>query len=72
MKKNYSYWIGLMKSLKNTFKVMVLPAIVYAAANYTEWLDPQTAIKIAPIMGLVNYFVTNFVKQNVRFEFSKK
>jgi hypothetical protein len=60
-KEQYSYLIGLWKSVKNTAVVLVLPGIIYALSNYTEWISPELAANpiVITILGGIGYFLKN-------------
>jgi len=56
----YKIEIGLWKSVKNTFIVWGIPALVLLVDNWTQWI-PETSHKVAiPIMGLIAYFIKNY------------
>jgi len=59
--EKYSYLIGLWKTAKNTAVVLVLPGIVYALSNYTEWISPELAGNpfVITLLGALGYFFKN-------------
>ena len=62
MVKNYSFKIGLKKSIKNTAIVVGIPAIVLFIDNWTTILPNEWNSYAAPIMGIASYFVKNFIE----------
>jgi len=58
----YSFTVGLKKSLKNILITYVLPATALLVANYAEWLPTETAVKVAPVIGFVSYLLANYMK----------
>lgn len=60
-KSGYSLGTGLLKSLKNTLVVGVLPALLFALANYTEWLSPAAAASWAVPLGFLSYLLKNYL-----------
>lgn len=58
----YSLKIGIKKSVKNIVVVGVLPALAYLSANYTDWLSPELAIKLAPVFMFFSYLLKNYVE----------
>lgn len=58
----YKVKTGIWKSIKNVLIVWGIPAAVLLLDNYTEWI-PYEQQKIAiPIIGLIAYFIKNYVQ----------
>ena len=58
----YNIKIGVVKSVKNVFIVMGIPAIILLLDNYTQWV-PAEYNKIAlPVIGLIAYFIKNYIQ----------
>lgn len=65
--KIYSRYTGAIKSLKNTTVVLLLPGLLFAIENYTDWLGTsEFAVKLAPVLGFFAYMIKN------KYEFDKK
>ncbi|MHA1191945.1 MAG: hypothetical protein ACTSP9_06565 [Promethearchaeota archaeon] len=48
--------------MKNTAIVMGIPALVLLLDNWTQWI-PEEYHKIAlPIIGLIAYFIKNYIQ----------
>ena len=62
MKPEYKVKIGLVKSIKNTLIVWGVPAVILLLDNWTEWI-PRDYHKVSiPILGVVAYFVKNYIQ----------
>jgi hypothetical protein len=61
-KQEYSVGIGVWKSVKNVFVTMGIPMIVLFIDNYTQIIPSQYTYVAAPIIGLVSYFVKNYLE----------
>jgi len=61
-KTKYSAAIGFGKSIKNNLITYGLPILVYLVNGYTEWMPQDMAVKAAPVMGIISYFIANFLK----------
>lgn len=62
MENKYSFWIGLSKSLKNWLVVMGIPMLVVLLDHYLEWMPEGWALKAAPVIAFVSYFIKNYIK----------
>ena len=58
----YSIKTGLWKSIKNVVIVMGIPALVLLLDNYTQWVPNEYNAIAFPIIGLISYFVKNYVQ----------
>jgi len=60
--EEYSFKIGLIKTLKNVAVMFGVPAVLYVLANIST-LVPQNMMPIAvPIAGAITYFIKNYVE----------
>lgn len=57
----YSVKTGILKSIKNVFFVVGIPAIVLLVDNWTQWIPNEWNNVAAPIMGLITYFIKNYI-----------
>jgi len=60
--KKYSIGIGIWKSIKNVAIVMGIPALVLLLDNYTQWVPNEYNAIALPIIGLIAYFVKNYIQ----------
>ena len=60
--ENYSFKIGLLKSLKNTLIIVGIPALVLFVDSWATIIPDEWNVYAAPIMGFVAYLVKNFVE----------
>jgi len=58
----YSFKIGLWKSLKNTLIVVGIPALVLFVDNWTTIIPNEWNVYAAPIMGFAAYLVKNYLQ----------
>jgi len=58
----YSIGIGIWKSIKNVAIVMGIPALVLLLDNYTQWVPNEHNAIALPIIGLISYFVKNYIQ----------
>jgi len=58
----YSIGIGIWKSIKNVAIVMGIPALVLLLDNYTQWVPNEYNAIALPIIGLISYFVKNYIQ----------
>jgi len=58
----YSIGIGIWKSIKNVAIVMGIPALVLLLDNYTQWVPNEYNVIALPIIGLISYFVKNYIQ----------
>ena len=58
---NYSFLIGLWKSLKNVLIVAGIPALILLIDNWTEWIPNAWNVWAAPLIGFIAYFVKNYI-----------
>lgn len=61
-KISYSFAIGLVKSLKNTAAVLVLPAIAFLIDHYVEWIPAEYNTAALPIFGFLSYLIKNYLE----------
>ena len=61
--EEYSFLIGLQKSIKNTFIVIGVPALIYLLSNANEWMPQEYEFVSKIMLGLGAYLVKNF-KEN--------
>ena len=64
--KEYSYMTGAKKALKNVGVTFILPAILFAIENYSQWLPEGSAKTFSPFAALIAYMIKN------RIEFMNK
>ena len=62
MAKNYSFWIGLWKSLKNTAVVIGVPALVFFLDSWTQVLPSKYNVFTFPFVGFLAYLVKNYIQ----------
>jgi len=60
-KTEYSFKIGLLKSLKNTLIVVGIPALVLFVDSWTQIIPVEWNVYAAPIMGFLSYLVKNYI-----------
>ena len=58
----YKVGIGIWKSIKNVAIVMGIPALVLLLDNYTQWIPSEYNSIALPIIGLISYFVKNYIQ----------
>ena len=58
----YSLKTGVWKSVKNVSIVMGVPALILLIDNWTQWIPDQYHGLALPIIGLVSYFVKNYIQ----------
>ena len=58
-KTKYSFNIGTLKSIKNTFVVLALPALFYLVNNWQEWVPVEYYKLALPVFGFIGYFIKN-------------
>jgi len=61
-KPEYKVSIGIWKSIKNVAIVMGIPALVLLLDNYTQWIPNEYNSLALPIIGLISYFVKNYIQ----------
>lgn len=58
----YEIKIGCWKSIKNVAIVMGIPALILLLDNYTQWIPDEYHKFALPIIGLISYFVKNWIQ----------
>ena len=58
----YKVSIGAWKSIKNVLIVWGIPALVLLIDNWTEWIPENYHATAIPIMGLIAYFIKNYIQ----------
>ena len=61
-KTKYSFKTGFWKSVKNTFVVLILPALYYLINTWQNWLPPEYNKLALPIFGFLGYLYKNFIQ----------
>ena len=61
-KPQYKVGIGIWKSIKNVAIVMGIPALVLLLDNYTQCIPNEYNSIALPIIGLISYFVKNYIQ----------
>ena len=59
---NYSFKVGLIKSIKNVAIVVGLPALALFVDNWATIFPDEWNAYTAPIMGMVAYLVKNYIQ----------
>lgn len=59
---DYSVGIGIWKSIKNVGIVWGIPALILLIDNWTEWIPSNYHKAAIPIMGIIAYFIKNYIK----------
>ena len=62
MNSEYSVKVGVWKSIKNVLIVWGIPALVLLIDNWTDWIPENYHAKVIPIMGLIAYFIKNYIQ----------
>ncbi len=62
MTKKYSISVGAWKSIKNVLIVWGIPALVLLVDNWTQWIPEGSQKAAIPIMGVIAYFVKNYIQ----------
>ena len=64
-KTKYSFKTGFWKSVKNTFVVLIVPALFYAINGWQEWVPAEYYKITLPFFGFIGYLIKNYhqVKQ---------
>jgi len=65
-KEEYSFLIGLGKSIKNVLITVGIPMVVVLLNNYVDWLPKDWYPVAVPLISVASYLVKNKV------EFAKK
>jgi len=60
-KTEYSFKIGLVKSLKNLAVIVGIPALLLFVDNWTKIFPNEWTAWLAPIMGFISYLVKNYI-----------
>jgi len=60
-KVEYSYVIGLWKSIKNVLITVGVPAVAVLLNTYTEWMPESWYPIFVPLMSILSYMVKNKV-----------
>lgn len=58
----YSFWMGIWKSIKNVSIVWGIPAVVLLVGEWQNWIPAEYHRAAAPIIGLISYFVKNYIQ----------
>lgn len=61
-KVEYSFLIGLGKSIKNVLVTLGIPAILVLANNYVDWLPKEWYPIAVPMISIVSYLAKNYVE----------
>jgi len=61
-KNQYSFGIGIWKSIKNVLIVMGIPALVLLIDNWANIIPDEWHTVATPIMGLIAYLVKNWTQ----------
>jgi len=61
-KQKYSKLIGAKKSFKNILITYALPIVLVLVNNQAEWLPNEYALTAAPFLGMISYFVKNYLE----------
>lgn len=61
-KPEYSVKTGAVKSVKNTLIVWGVPAAVLLLDHWTEFIPQDYHVVATPVMGVVAYFVKNYLQ----------
>ena len=58
----YSLKTGIWKSIKNVAITIGIPAAVLLVDTWPDWIPNEYNAIALPIMGLVSYFVKNYIQ----------
>jgi len=58
----YKLKTGIWKTIKNVAIVMGIPALVLLLDNWTQWIPAEYNKVALPIVGLISYFVKNYLQ----------
>jgi hypothetical protein len=61
-KKNYSFGLGIWKSLKNLGIIVGIPALALLIDNWAQIFPQEWNTWLAPVMGFIAYFVKNWIQ----------
>lgn len=61
-KTQYSFKIGIGKTVKNILVTYALPAILYLANGAAEWMPKEKALALTPVLGALCYLLKNYLK----------
>lgn len=61
-KTEYSFKVGLIKSLKNLAIVVGIPSLALFVDNWTQIIPEEWNVYAVPIMGFISYFVKNYIQ----------
>lgn len=62
----YSFWTGLIKSIKNVAVTIGVPAVVVLINNYTEWMPEEWYPVAVPLISVVAYLLKNKIEFSAR------
>lgn len=57
----YILKVGLWKTLKNTAITFGVPAVLFILNSAVDFIEPETFLKISPIIAFISYFVKNWI-----------
>ena len=60
MTKEYSFLVGVWKSVKNVAIIAGIPALVFLIDNWTQWIPNEWNTVAAPVIGFLAYLVKNW------------
>ena len=60
MAKEYSFLVGVWKSVKNVAIIAGIPALVFLIDNWTQWIPNEWNAVAAPVIGFLAYLVKNW------------
>ncbi len=60
--KKYNLKTGVWKSIKNVLIIWAIPALVLLVDNWVDWIPNQHHAKAIPIIGLIAYFIKNYIQ----------
>ncbi|MHA1690048.1 MAG: hypothetical protein ACTSU7_00290 [Candidatus Heimdallarchaeaceae archaeon] len=61
-KPTYSKLIGAKKSFKNIVITYAIPIALVLINTQAEWLPAEYALTAAPFLGMLSYFVKNYLE----------
>jgi len=58
----YEIKIGVWKSIKNVLIVWGVPALILLVGEWQNWVPADYHRITAPIIGLISYFIKNWIQ----------
>jgi hypothetical protein len=61
---SYILKVGLWKTIKNVLITFGVPAALYILNNAVNFIEPDTYLKISPVIAFASYFVKNWIENH--------